>query len=83
MERTKTDWIEVLGRKTREHKEGLTADTWDLVEKRKELKQKINHCGDQKEKAEIQAIYSETNKKVKKSARADKKKIIHDLTDEA
>ncbi|KAK7473923.1 hypothetical protein BaRGS_00034828, partial [Batillaria attramentaria] len=38
---------EVLGKKTRQHKEWLTSDTWDLITDRKRLKDLINHTDDQ------------------------------------
>lgn len=53
---------EVLGKRTREHKEWLTADIWGLVTERKELKQQINRCQD----TDLQTMYWNTNRRVKK-----------------
>ncbi|PVD38168.1 hypothetical protein C0Q70_00779 [Pomacea canaliculata] len=68
----KNAFTHVLGKKGKQHKEWLTLGTWQKIEKRKELKQKINQCQDQQEKDELRAKYWEINKEVKKSARDDK-----------
>jgi len=79
----KTTCTEVLGKKEREHKEWLTPETWAKIEGRRELKQKINQCQDQQEKEELRAQYWEANRQVKKGAREDKRRFIHDMTEEA
>ena len=80
-------WIttckEVLGKKTRKHKEWLTSDTWDLITERKRLKILINHTNDEEHKRDLQAQYWDVNRQVKRSARNDKRRFIHDLTEEA
>ncbi|XP_076439125.1 uncharacterized protein LOC143277998 [Babylonia areolata] len=73
----------VMGKKTREHKEWLSPDKWKLITDRKELKEKINLAQNQEERQELQALYWETNRQVKKSARKDKRAFIHQLTEEA
>ncbi|KAK7461187.1 hypothetical protein BaRGS_00038775 [Batillaria attramentaria] len=50
----------VLGKKTRQHKEWLTSDTWDLITERKRLKDLINHTDDQDDKCDLQAQYWDT-----------------------
>nr|KAG5710147.1 hypothetical protein BaRGS_006666 [Batillaria attramentaria] len=74
---------EVLGKKTRQHKEWLTSDTWDLITERKRLKDLINHTDDQDDKRDLQAQYWDVNRQVKRSARNDKRNFINDLTEEA
>ncbi|KAL8605837.1 hypothetical protein ACOMHN_051446 [Nucella lapillus] len=73
----------ILGKKTRKRKEWLPSDTWNLITSRKELKEKINLTRNLEEKQELQALYWETNRQVKKSARRDKRAFIHELTEEA
>nr|KAG5698609.1 hypothetical protein BaRGS_027120 [Batillaria attramentaria] len=53
---------EVLGKKTRQHKEWLTSDTWDLITERKRLKDLINHTDDQDHKRDLQAQYWDVNR---------------------
>nr|KAG5701138.1 hypothetical protein BaRGS_002614 [Batillaria attramentaria] len=74
---------EVLRKKTRQHKEWLTSDTWDLITERKRLKDLINHTDDQDDKRDLQAQYWDVNRQVKRSARNDKRNFINDLTEEA
>ncbi|RUS92092.1 hypothetical protein EGW08_000116 [Elysia chlorotica] len=72
---------QVLGQKTRELKEWISADSWNLIKERKEAKQKINHTQDQVRKEELQGQYRELNQKVKRSTKQDKKNFIHELSD--
>ena len=65
----------VLGRKKREQKEWMTSGTWEKIEKRRELNQKINRCCDQQQRTDLRAQYWEVNLEVKKSARQDKKSL--------
>lgn len=65
----KAVYTKVLGKKKREQKDGMTKDTWEKIEKRKEVKQKINRC--------------QVNREVKKSARRDKRQFVHSMTKEA
>ena len=73
----------VLGKKTRQHKEWLTTETWTLIADRGYLKGQINQTSDNDEKRDLQARYWEVNRKVKKSARKDKRKFVEELTNEA
>nr|KAG5693360.1 hypothetical protein BaRGS_017653 [Batillaria attramentaria] len=73
----------VLGKKTRQHKEWLTSDTWDLITERKRLKDLINHTDDEDDKRDLQAQYWDVNRQVKRSARNDKRNFTNDLTEEA
>ncbi|RUS88701.1 hypothetical protein EGW08_003516 [Elysia chlorotica] len=74
---------QVLGKRTRELKEWISPDSWNLIKERKEAKQKINHTQDQARKEELQGQYRELNQKVKRSTKQDKKNFIHELTEEA
>ena len=61
----------------------MTANTWILINERKQLKNDINQTQDLQQKQDLQAQYWELNRQVKKSTRADKRSFIHDLTEEA
>lgn len=61
----------------------MTPETWDKIIKRKELKQKINQCQDLQEKEDLRTRYGEANHQVKKSARGNKRRFIHEMTEEA
>jgi hypothetical protein len=73
----------VLGKKTRKHKEWLTTDTWNLITEQKHLKNLINHANDEEHKRNLPAQYWDVNRQVKGSGRDDKRRYIHDLTEEA
>ncbi|VDO71959.1 unnamed protein product [Schistosoma mattheei] len=62
---------EVLGHKKHHHKEWITVDTLDMIQERRNKKA---------EKAKAQAEYTEVNKQVKRSIRADKCKYVEDLS---
>nr|CAH8838004.1 unnamed protein product [Trichobilharzia regenti] len=83
----KTVWsqtcIEILGRKKRQDKQWLTTDTWKLIEERRTVKQKIIQCTDEQQKQELNASYNTLNKRVKKSAREDKRKYYETMANEA
>jgi hypothetical protein len=72
-----------LGKREREQKEWMTQETWEKIERRRELKQKINRCQDQQEKTDLRAQYWEANREVKRDARNDKREFVHGLTEEA
>ena len=72
-----------LGKRTRKHKEWLTTGTWTLITERKHLKAQINQTQDQGERQDLQARYWELNRRVKRSARNDKRSFIEELTGEA
>lgn len=60
----------------------ITAETWEIVKIRKELKQKINQCKDAQQKEELNKEYKEANKQVKKRARKDRRQFVHDVNEE-
>ncbi|VDP44376.1 unnamed protein product [Schistosoma margrebowiei] len=70
---------EVLGLKKHHHKEWISIETLDKIKERKNKKAGINNSRTRAEKFQAQAKYTEANKQVKKSIRADKKKYIEEL----
>ncbi|VDP16563.1 unnamed protein product [Schistosoma margrebowiei] len=70
---------EVLGHKKHYHKEWITVDTLDKIQKRRNKKATINTSRTRAEKAEAQAEYTEVNEQVKRSIRTDKRKYVEDL----
>ena len=73
----------ILGKKTKKHKEWMSTETWDLITQRGQLNQDINLTQDQEEKQTLRTRYWEKNRQVRKSARQDKRKFVEDLTEEA
>ncbi|VDP56307.1 unnamed protein product [Schistosoma curassoni] len=61
---------EILGRKKHHHKEGIFTEILDKTEERKNKKTAINNNLTKAEKVKEQAEYSEANKQVKKSIKA-------------
>jgi hypothetical protein len=61
----------VLGKKTRKHKEWLTADTWNLITERKHLKNLINHADDEEHKRDLQAQSTGKSREVQDMTRGD------------
>ncbi|VDO59903.1 unnamed protein product [Schistosoma margrebowiei] len=70
---------EVLGHKKHHHKEWITVDTLYKIQERRNKKAAINTSRTRAEKAKAQAEYTEVNKQVKRSIRADKRKYVEDL----
>ncbi|VDP81377.1 unnamed protein product [Schistosoma mattheei] len=66
---------EVLGLKKYHHNEWISTETLDKIKERKNKKAAINNSRTRAEKVQAQAEYIEANKQVKRSIRADKKKI--------
>ena len=61
----------------------MTHTTWELIEQRKMLKQRLNQTQDTRGKLKRQKEYWSVNKGVKKSAREDKRKLIQNMAEEA
>ncbi|VDP89025.1 unnamed protein product [Schistosoma mattheei] len=70
---------DVLALKKHHHKEWISIETLDRIKERKNKKTAINNSRIRAEKVQAQAEYMETNKQVKKSIRADKKKYVEEL----
>ncbi|VDP20661.1 unnamed protein product [Schistosoma margrebowiei] len=70
---------EVLGLKKHHHKEWISIETLDKIKERKNKMAAINYNRTRAEKVQAQAEYTEANKQVKKSIRANKKKYLEEL----
>ncbi|KAK7010213.1 craniofacial development protein 2 [Biomphalaria glabrata] len=79
----KSTCTDVLGRKTKQHKQWLSAETWDKIQERKELKEKINQCQNEEQKANLRTQYGAVNKSLRKNARDDKKRFLREMTVDA
>ena len=74
---------EILGPRKYNHKEWITQDTLKLVEERREKKAKINSSRTRGQKAEAREEYAEADRKVKRSAKEDKRKYMDSVASEA
>ncbi|VDP32793.1 unnamed protein product [Schistosoma curassoni] len=71
---------EVPGHKKHHHKEWISMETPHMIQERKNKKTTINNSQTRTEKVNAQAQYTEANKRVKRSIRADEQKYVGDLT---
>ncbi|VDP54866.1 unnamed protein product [Schistosoma curassoni] len=69
---------EVLGHKKHYHKEWITVDTLDKIQKRRSKNAGINISRTRAEKAKPQAEYTEVDKQVEKDIRTDKRKCVEE-----
>ncbi|VDP59558.1 unnamed protein product [Schistosoma curassoni] len=69
----------VLGLKKYHHKEWISIETLDKIKERKNKKTAINNSRTRAEKVQAQAEYTEANKQVKRSIRANKKECVEEL----
>ena len=67
----------ILGKKSNKRMEWLSSDTWNLITNKRNLTQ---NCEDRQE---LQVLYYEINRQMKKSAGQDKRTFVHHLTEEA
>ena len=74
---------EILGPLRRQHKEWISATTIKHIEERKMKKASVNNSRTRTEKTKAAEEYSEVNKKVKKSIKADKINYLESLADDA
>ena len=70
---------EVLGSNKHHHKEWISTETVDKIEEMKNKKTEINDIRTKTEKVKARAEYTEANKQVKRSIRADKRKYVEEL----
>ncbi|VDO56857.1 unnamed protein product [Schistosoma margrebowiei] len=70
---------EVLDQKKHRHKEWIFMETLNRIQEMKNKKTTINNSQTRADKVKTQAEYTEANKQVKKSIRADKQKYLEDL----
>ena len=71
------------GNKKHVHKEWITTETLKLIEERKGKKAEMNNSRTRAQKARSQKEYSETNRKVKKGVKMDKRNFVDRLAKEA
>ena len=79
----KTVCQEVLGPQKRNHKEWISTVSLKKIEQRREMKAVLNNSRTRAEKAKAQEQYTQANKSVKKSIKADKKNYADALAAEA
>ena len=84
---TKKIWLdtceEVLGKKTRTHKEWITRETIGLIDARRLKKTKLNNSRTRAAKAEAQQEYKEAHRLVKRCLRKDKARFLDNMADQA
>ena len=69
--------------KTRKKKEWITRHTWQAIEERHQLKKKINDSKSARLREKYSTAYTETNRRVKRKIRTDKRAYMEDLAKEA
>ena len=69
--------------KTRKKKEWITWDMWQAIKERRQLKKKINDSKLARLREKYRASYTETNRRVKRKIRTDKRAYMEDLAKEA
>lgn len=74
---------EVLGHRKHQHKEWISAETLRKMDTRKAKKSVLNNSRTRAAKARAQEEYTETNKEVKRSIKADKRNFVDGLAEEA
>ena len=86
-EQIKTSYIqtaeETLGYKQKGQKPWISDDTWRTVQKRKQIKQKIENSKSVRIKNQLQKEYKEADKDVKRQMRADKRKWLDKKCEDA
>ncbi|XP_073819943.1 uncharacterized protein [Musca autumnalis] len=75
--------INEIGYTKKDNKPWISDTTWEHIEKRKQLKAEINKANSPNQKGENLRQHSSENKKVKRSARKDRKNWIQSLAEEA
>lgn len=73
---------DVLGFRDYEKKEWILDRTWALINERRMMKNRLN-IAPPEERSEVMRMYSETNRKVGRSARADKRRWLSRVADSA
>ena len=74
---------ETLGWRRRKKEEWISTKTWDMIGKRKAIKNKLLSAKSPRLKENLKRTYSEQDKEVKKSAKKDKKDYIERLATDA
>ena len=73
----------VVGYRRKKKKEWLTPDTWQKIEEREQLKNKLFNTKSTRLQEQVHKAYKSKDKKVKRSARSDKRSYIEELADKA
>jgi len=73
----------ILGIKKRQHKEWISLETLDCINRRRTLKNKISQTKSERQRDRLRIKYAELNKLVKKGARADKRRFAEELAETA
>ena len=79
----KTTCTEELGPRKTQHKDWLSEDTLQKIEKRKQKKEAVNASRTRATKAAAQAEYTEVHKEVRRSVKKDKREYYEDMADKA
>ncbi|XP_071578927.1 uncharacterized protein [Temnothorax nylanderi] len=74
---------DTIGFRNAKRKEWMTEETWMRIEERRALKIKLNSSKTRAQKAKTQAAYHEKVREVKREVRADRKKWVSNLAQEA
>ena len=73
----------VLGTKKKNQKPWISGKSWKKVEERKQIKLKMENARSTRIKQQLQSSYKTKDKEVKSSIRADKRKWVENLADDA
>ena len=79
----RTTAAETLGQRARSRKDWLSPSTWNCIEERRKLKQSILNCRSERVRESRQRMYQMKDKEVKKRARADKRRTLERVAEEA
>lgn len=72
-----------LGTTKQKRKDWITPDTWQAIENRRELKKKVLEAKSERLQERYKGQYRETDRKVKRMVRADKRAYMEDLVKQA
>lgn len=72
-----------LGYRKRERKQWISDNTWNSIQERKDIKRKINNAKSERIQISLQKEYTSKDKEVKQKAKADRKKYLETLAEEA
>jgi hypothetical protein len=70
---------EILGQVRNDSKEFISPDTWNIIEKRKQVKQRIQETLDPPEQTVLREQYRSLNKDVESEVGRDKRNYVHSL----
>jgi hypothetical protein len=73
----------VLGKASHKRKNWISSDTWNKMDERRKLKEKLNQAVTRQQKRQAQREYSEKDMEVKRSCKNDKRTYANNLTRDA